>query len=118
MSAHIPKIIDFAGINNGLCDYSYELLNDPSLTPSDPSIFTISQPTLTSVVGATDPRIKSVIKSGNLTISATNAQIGVYNLLLKVKSNKNIYDLNETSFRFAVTINAWACTPGFTSPTL
>lgn len=41
-----PFSINFTGITNGECDFSYDLLNDPSMSPADPTIFAITQPTL------------------------------------------------------------------------
>ena len=118
MTAYIDGLILFTGIINGECDFSYDLLNDPALSPADPTIFTITQPTLTSVPGAMDPRIKSVADSGNLKVTATNAHAGVYKLLLRINSDKSPYDIAERYIRFTVTIREWRCTPKITAPIL
>jgi len=118
MTAYIYGLILFTGIINGECDFSYDLLNDPALSPADPTIFTITQPTLTSVPGAMDPRIKSVADSGNLKVTATNAHAGVYKLLLRINSDKSPYDIAERYIRFTVTIREWRCTPKITAPIL
>ena len=88
-----------------------------SLTPADLTMFVITQPTLVSVNGAIDTRIKSVSSSGGLIIQATNAQAGTYNLRLLVRSNKNVNDNVEAFIDFSVTITKWQCTPGFTAVT-
>jgi len=88
-----------------------------SLNPADSTMFVITQPTLVSVNGAIDTRIKSVSSSGGLIIQATNAQAGTYNLRLLVRSNKNVNDNVEAFIDFYVTITKWQCTPGFTAVT-
>ena len=50
------------------------------------------QPTLTTVVAAIDPRIMSVTDDGHISISATNSQVGIKNLILRVRSSKNALD--------------------------
>ena len=37
---------------------------------------------------------------------------------LRVNSNKNIFDHAEAFISFAVTIDLWPCTPGFTAPVI
>lgn len=59
-TAHMsPATINLTGINNGSCTFSFQLLNSNSFS-ADSTIFTTTQPTLTTVVAAIDPRIISV----------------------------------------------------------
>lgn len=52
----------------------------------------MTQPTLTTVVAAIDPRIISVTANGNISISTVNSKAGAYNLILRVRSTKNALD--------------------------
>ncbi len=91
-TAHMTaSIINLTGINNGSCSFSLELLNS-NASAADATIFTLTQPTLTTVVAATDPRIISVTANGNISISTINSKAETYNLILRVRSNKNATD--------------------------
>jgi hypothetical protein len=52
----------------------------------------MTQPTLTIADAAFDPRIMSVTDDGHISISATNSQVGIKNLILRVRSTKNALD--------------------------
>ena len=93
-------------------------MNAADLSPADPTLFAITQPTLTSVPGAIDLRIKSVNSSGSLTIDATNAHVGVHNVILRINSDKSISDTVETLVNFTVTITPFPCSPGITDPVI
>ena len=83
--------INLTGINNGSCSFSLELLNSDN-SAADATVFATTQPTLTTVVAAIDPRIISVTADGKISINAVNAKAGTYNLILKVRSAKNSLD--------------------------
>ena len=84
-------IINFTGIANGSCSFSLELLNSDN-SGADATVFATTQPTLTTVVAAIDPRIISVTADGKISINAVNTKAGTYNLILKVRSTKNALD--------------------------
>ena len=84
-------IINLTGIANGSCSFSLELLNSDN-SGADATVFATTQPTMTTVVAAIDPRIISVTAEGKILISAVNAKAGTYNLILKVRSTKNALD--------------------------
>ena len=89
-------IINLTGINNGSCSFTLELLKSDA-SAADASIFTTTQPTLTTVAAAIDPRIISITTDGKITISAVNANAGTYNLILRVHSTKNA--ASDTAFK-------------------
>ena len=60
------SVINFSGISNGSCTYSLSLLNSSGLTAADTTIFTVTQPTFTSISGAIDPRIVTDTTNGKL----------------------------------------------------
>jgi hypothetical protein len=56
-TAHMsPATINLTGINNGSCTFSFQLLK-PNGFFADPTIFSGTQPTFTTVAAAIDPRI-------------------------------------------------------------
>ena len=77
----------------------------------------MTQPTLVSVSGAIDARIMSVTNSGSMSITATNALAGTYNLILRINSDKNTLDNVFVDVFFKVIVAKWPCTPGFTAVT-
>ena len=85
------EVINLTGIHNGSCSFSFELINSDN-SAADATVFATTQPTLTTVVAAIDPRIISVTADGKISINAVNTKAGTYNLILKVCSTKNALD--------------------------
>ena len=85
------EVINLTGIHNGSCSFSFELIYSDN-SAADATVFATTQPTLTTVVAAIDPRIISVTADGKISINAVNAKAGTYNLILKFRSAKNSLD--------------------------
>ena len=109
MAHSAASILNLININNGSCTFSLSLLNAADASVADISIFTLTQPTLTPVP-LDDPRIISVTTDGNISISAVNAQVAVYNLILRVSSTKSVLDTAVADVLFTVTITPDLCT--------
>jgi hypothetical protein len=104
------------GINNGSCSFSLELLKSDA-SAADSTIFTTTQPTLTTVVAAIDPRIISITTNGKMSINTVNTKAGTYNLILRIHSTKNALDTGFLDVSFVVTILKYPCTQVLTNPT-
>ena len=78
----------------------------------------MTQPTLVPKAGAIDVRIMSVTDSGSMSITATNALAGTYNLILRINSDKNTLDNVFVDVLFKVIVAKWPCSPGFTAVAL
>ena len=117
-TAHLTaSVIDLTGINNGSCSFALQLLNSDA-SPADSTIFTLTQPTLTSDPLAIDPRIISVTADGRISIAAVNSQAATFSLILRVISTKNVLDTAAADVSFTINVIPFPCSQVITDPTI
>ena len=97
------KLLELTGIDNTECVFSIELYSDAALlTPADSAIFTLLNPVFKS--GSVDKPAKIFIETTDTAYSMVSVD-----LYVKVNSDKNAIDHDETSFKIIVSFSESYC---------